>query len=112
MEPVQTLRGASRRKEWIKISDNLKKTCKAFEKVCSRLDYTSSFADLNWQCKRAIFVKAIESMALSGSMRYEGQLEDCKKLVQCKAVCKSWKYWIRRLTSGVEMRSNIIDIDI
>lgn len=104
--------GEGRRKEWKMVHKRLCTVCRDFEIVCTKIDYEAGFADMNWRLKRGIFETLIRRTALCRTLKYIGQEEDCKRVVQCKVVCKSWKYWISRSTSGVEMRENIIDIDM
>jgi hypothetical protein len=51
----------------------------------------------------------VDSVCLKGGeYRYDGQDLDCKKIVACKIVNKSWKYWIDKACKGKEMRLGYI----
>jgi hypothetical protein len=57
------------------------------EELCVR------FGDLPLKARKSIFERVVESVCLKGGeYRYEGQELDCKKIVACRIVNKSWKY--------------------
>ena len=69
------------------------------EELCVR------FGDLPLKAKKHIFESVVDSVCLKGGeYRYDGQDLDCKKIVACKIVNKSWKYWIDKACKGKEMR--------
>lgn len=105
--------GRQRRREWECGVQMLGQISKEFSYVVKKIEYETQYADLNAAMKRSIFEKVVRIIKLErGEERYGGQGNDCKLFMQCKLVSKNWKYWISRLTSGVEMRKNVIDIDI
>lgn len=88
-------------------------TCKQFARVLRGTEYASRFHDLTGKCKKLIFEKVVRDVRVwRVSTEREERLTNSKKFVQCKTVCRSWRYWIRRVTSGKEMRPQNIDIDI
>lgn len=112
VEGVDRLRGQQRRKEWNKQIKALKDTCSDFRTGCLRLVLESRFADLTWSCKKTIFTKVVSDVRFKDEWKYKDQEMECKCLIQCKSVDKSWKYWISRTVSGCQMRKGVIDIDI
>lgn len=101
----------TKRRGWVEKSQVLAQVCVTFERVCKSLVYETRFSDLKWQCKSLIFMKVVEGLKFSEDSRGESQRENCKKLVRCKTLSRSWKYWITRMTYGVEMLENIVFLD-
>lgn len=112
LKAFDSLRGLKRRNEWRKCIGVLESTCVEFYRATKGLECETRFFDLTSACKKVIFEKVVSSIRISGNLLYPGQLEDCKYFVQCKVLNRSWRYWIGKSVSGVEMRINVIDIDI
>jgi hypothetical protein len=67
------------------------------------------FGDLPLKAKKIIFEMVARSVCLrAGGYSYKSQAADCKKLVACRVVCKSWNYWIGKACEGKEMRMGYI----
>jgi hypothetical protein len=67
--------------------------------------------DLPLKAKKIIFEMVARSVCLrAGGYSYESQAADCKKMVACRVVCKSWNYWIGKACKGKEMRMGYINL--
>jgi hypothetical protein len=76
------------------------------EELCVR------FGDLPLKAKKNIFERVVDSVCLKGGeYGYEDQEVDCRRIVACKIVNKSWKYWIDKACKGKELRMGYICCD-
>jgi hypothetical protein len=56
-----------------------------------------------------IFERVVDSVCLKGGKyTYEDQEVDCRRIVACNIVNKSWKYWIDKACKGKELRMGYI----
>lgn len=75
-------------------------------------ELTVRFSDLSGRCKETIFEKVVAAVAFKGGeYNYVGQMDDCKKLVRCKILCKTWNYWLTRKMVGKEMKLGLVVVD-
>jgi hypothetical protein len=73
------------------------------EELCVR------FGDLPLKAKKIIFERVVDSVCLKGGKyTYKDQEVDCRKIVACKIVNKTWKYLINKTCNGKELRMGCI----
>jgi hypothetical protein len=103
-----------RRAQW-KMLVGLSTVSKQWHRVIGREESEELcvwFGDLPLKAKKYISESVVDSMCLKGGeYSYDGQDLDCKKIVACKIVNKSWKHWIDKACKGKEMRMGYICCD-
>jgi hypothetical protein len=111
---IHVIRANRRRVEWKRLV-SLSSLSRQWKRVVgkeSSEDLLVRFTDLNGRVKERIFEKVVDSVAFKhGKVNYFGQVEDCKKLVRCKTLCKNWKYWLSRKTVGKEMSLGLVVVE-